>query len=24
MLDSLTKDVYESYDINLLMSKDII
>jgi nucleoside-diphosphate-sugar epimerase len=24
MLNSLTKDVYESYDINLLMSKDII
>jgi nucleoside-diphosphate-sugar epimerase len=24
MLGSLTKDVYESYDINLLMSKDII
>ena len=24
MLNSLTKDVYESYDINVLMSKDII
>jgi hypothetical protein len=24
MLNSLTKDVYETYDINGLMSKDII
>jgi hypothetical protein len=24
MLNSLTKDVYETYDINVLMSKDII